>query len=103
MSFFSENLQLLRFQKNWKQSDLAEKAQITQACISQLERGVRKPTQATINKLCLALEVTKEALIGTEGVSNEREALMIKIRYASPEVLSKISEYADFIIGRENP
>ena len=102
MSHFSEYLKTVRVKNNWKQSDLAEKANITQAAISQLEKDTRKPTPVMIEKLCTALGITKQELMGTEtGDLREKEILMRKLNEVSPESIQKINEFTDFIIHKE--
>jgi len=98
MTFFATNLKKLRTDLGLKQSELAERAEVAQAAVSQLEKGVREPTPAMIKKLAMALDVEREVLIGTEtGLSKEGEVLMRSLVGASSEDLKQITEYAEFL------
>ena len=68
MSTFTKRLQVrlrrLRTAKGWRQVDLAKKARVTQALISQLEAGT-KPTPSAVHilRIAKALGVTVEDLL----------------------------------------
>jgi transcriptional regulator with XRE-family HTH domain len=51
------NVKRLRHAKGWTQHDLADEANIRQALVSEIEKGVANPTVGTIAKLAAALEV----------------------------------------------
>ena len=51
------NVKRLRRAKGWTQSDLATEANVRQALISEIEKGVANPTMRTIAKLAHALDV----------------------------------------------
>jgi transcriptional regulator with XRE-family HTH domain len=51
------NVKHLRRAKGWTQSDLATEANVRQALISEIEKGVANPTMRTIAKLAHALDV----------------------------------------------
>jgi transcriptional regulator with XRE-family HTH domain len=102
MAFFAENLRKLRTDSGLKQSELAEKAGVAQAAVSQLEKGAREPTPAMIKKLANALGVNREELTGTEtGLSKEGEVLMRSLVGASPNVLKQVATYAEFVKKEE--
>jgi transcriptional regulator with XRE-family HTH domain len=51
------NVKRFRQAKGWTQHDLADEANIRQALISEIEKGVANPTVRTIAKLAHALDV----------------------------------------------
>lgn len=69
MSTFTKRLQVrlrrLRTAKGWRQVDLAKKARVTQALISQLEAGKKaSPSVVPLLRIAKALGVTVEELVG---------------------------------------
>jgi transcriptional regulator with XRE-family HTH domain len=68
MSAFTKRLQVrlrrLRDTKGWTQVDLAKKARVTQALISQLEAGKKaSPSVVPLLRIAKALGVTVEELV----------------------------------------
>ncbi|CDR30648.1 Predicted transcriptional regulator [Acholeplasma oculi] len=61
----------IRLSKGLKQQDIAEILGITQAAASRIESEERKLDQNQIIKLCLALEVTPDELLGFEEAYNK--------------------------------
>ena len=59
----SEKLKKLREEKNLTQAELAEKANITQSMVAQIERGTKSPTVILAYELAKALEVEPKELI----------------------------------------
>ena len=57
------NLAEIRRKKKMSQFDLAEKAGVSQACVSQVERGIKNPTLGTLRKISAALGVSIKTLI----------------------------------------
>src|SRR3989338_7535945 len=68
-----DNLQTWRRRRGMSQAQLAVKAGITQAGISQLERGLREPTLRTVHKLAVALEIDPALLLRSHAASLSRE------------------------------
>lgn len=71
-------IKLCRTKKNYTQSELAEKADISISYLSLLEQGKRDPSFSTVEKLASALEVPVSMLVflGTPkeelaGISSE--------------------------------
>jgi transcriptional regulator with XRE-family HTH domain len=61
----AERLRVARAYKGWSQTELAKRAGVHHVMISKLERGVTKEIQgSTLRKLCEALEVTPQYLLG---------------------------------------
>ncbi len=54
---FIENIRLRRMVKKWTQQDLAKKAKITQAAVSQIEAGTKDPSLDTILAIAKALGI----------------------------------------------
>lgn len=95
MSEFGNRLKELRIAKKWNQEDLANAMGLTQASISQFEKGQRIPTPANINKFAEVLGVSRESLAGENDGKFEKEMLMRNIRDLTPETLRKINEIVE--------
>jgi transcriptional regulator with XRE-family HTH domain len=95
MSEFGNRLKELRVAKNWNQEDLAQAMGLTQASISQFEKGLRIPTPANINKFAEVLGVSRESLAGENDGKFEKEMLMRNISNLTPENLRKINEIVE--------
>jgi len=63
LKIFSENLRAERARKNYSQEFLAEKAQVTQKTIYEIENQKRNPTILVVANLALALEITIDKLM----------------------------------------
>lgn len=59
----AHNLRSLRFTRHWNSAELANKASVAKATVSQLERGLANPTLETLWALAQALEVPFSALL----------------------------------------
>jgi transcriptional regulator with XRE-family HTH domain len=55
-------LRELRKNKKISQGDLAKKAGISQTSLSQIEAGIKRPSEKTLEKLCLALSISEPLL-----------------------------------------
>lgn len=60
---FSNNLKYFRIKENLRQEDLAEKVDLTDKYISDLERAKFSPSLETIEKLAKALNISPDILI----------------------------------------
>lgn len=65
-SEFGKNLKCIRESLGLTAVDLANRAGLTPACISQLEGGSREPTLGTITRILDVIPVTFERLAGRE-------------------------------------
>ena len=60
-----ERIRIIRERRGWSQNELARRARVTQALISELESGKRKDvTGRTLRRLAESLGVTTDYLIG---------------------------------------
>ena len=57
------NMKRLRDAKGWSQEELADRAGIHRTYVSGVERGVRNPTATVLEKLAVALEAKRSALV----------------------------------------
>lgn len=60
---FSNNLKFFRIKENLRQEDLAEKVDLTDKYISDLERAKFSPSLETIEKLAHALNISADLLL----------------------------------------
>lgn len=60
---FSKNLKYFRIKENLRQEDLAEKVDLTDKYISDLERAKFSPSLETIEKLAIALNISADLLL----------------------------------------
>lgn len=97
MAIFGDRLKEARIQKGWNQGELAEAMTLTQASISQFEKGQRLPTPNNINKFAEVLGVSRDFLAGENEGEFEKEMLMRNLKNLTPESLKKINEYVDLI------
>ena len=71
----AQRLRVARAYKGWSQRELAKKAGIHNVQLSKLERRITKEIQgSTLRKLCEALDVTPQYLLGmTDDLDSESE------------------------------
>ena len=63
-------IQTIRKSKGISQLELSEKVEISQAALSQIESGLKKPGTKTLDNICRALE-TPESLLYVLSISDE--------------------------------
>ncbi len=97
MSEFGKRLRQARINKGMSQQDLSRAIGMTQASISQFEKGLRTPTPANLRKFAEILDMRDEDLVGETQGEFETKMLMRNIQDLSPNSLSKINEYAAMI------
>lgn len=100
MPEFGERLRRARINKGISQAELASAIGLTQASISQFEKGLRMPTPANIRKFAQILNILEVDLAGQDQGEFEKTLLMRNIRDLSPDTLNKINEYV--IILKQN-
>ena len=101
MSEFGERLRQARIDRGMNQEELAGVMGLTQASISQFEKGLRMPTPANIRKFAQILNIHEEDLAGQNQGEFEKTLLMRNIRGLSPDSINKINEYAAMIKREE--
>ena len=97
MTEFGERLREARIDRGMNQGELADAIELTQASISQFEKGLRMPTPANIRKFAQILDIREEDLAGQNQGEFEKTLLMRNIRDLSPSSLNKINEYVELI------
>lgn len=75
MNYLSSNLRFLRKQKAITQNDLADQLDVQRTMISAYEDGRSEPKLATIQKLCVILEVGLEELMEHDIENKGRRAM----------------------------
>ena len=69
MSTYSNRIKELRINKSLSQEQLADRLGVTKQAISQMERGVRKPSVPMLEALCDIFNVSTDYLLGKEDVT----------------------------------
>jgi transcriptional regulator with XRE-family HTH domain len=85
-----ERIAEIRESQGLKQSELAEKAGVTPAAISQIEKGHRVPTIPVLHRIASVLNVSLDYLVGKTGKSELEDLLQhedFKIFYRGFESL----------------
>lgn len=86
-----ERIKKRRIELGISQTQLAKKASLTSASISQFESGSRKPSFDVISKLALALEVNTDYLLG----NNYEKEISVTIEPEYAEMISIIKELSE--------
>ena len=73
---FRHNLRERRRELRLSQIDLAQRAGLEQAHISQLERGKLNPNLGTLAKIAEALDTTPSALLSTIRIGGEKNSVI---------------------------
>lgn len=97
MAEFGDRLKAAREQRGMNQKELADKMELTQASISQFEKGLRLPTPANIKKIAKILGVTVDDLAGGNHAQFETAMLMRQVKGLSPQAVQKINEFAEMV------
>ena len=92
MAIFGDRLREARLLRGMNQEQLAEVMNLTQASISQFEKGQRLPTPKNIDKFSEVLEVSREFLAGENEGEFEKEILMRNLKNLSPESIRIVNE-----------
>lgn len=83
--FFMLKLKEIRQEKGLLQKDVADILGITQQAAGRLERETRKLDQDQILKLCLALDVTPNELLGFEEAYKQYTDYLQSLTEEEPE------------------
>ncbi len=63
-----EQIRAARALIGWSQSDLADKANLSQTGIARIENGTNQPNSTTLDKICTAFDKAEVEFIGETGV-----------------------------------
>ncbi|QOR33865.1 helix-turn-helix transcriptional regulator [Clostridium sp. 'deep sea'] len=66
LMFCGKRLKHLRLTNNMKQTQLADKLQISKGCISRYELGIRNPNLHTLLKMSVVFNVSTDYLLGRD-------------------------------------
>ena len=84
-------IQTVRKSKGISQLELAEKVEISQAALSQIESGAKKPGTKTLDKICVSLDTPKSLLyilsINDDDIPKSRKLIYDKL---FPEIKKSI-------------
>jgi transcriptional regulator with XRE-family HTH domain len=95
---FGQNLLRIRTTKGLNQLKLAEMVGLSQASISQFEKGSRQPTPAIVKKIAKELDIPLEELVGEDGPEvTAAQHLMRNLKGLSPAAIEKINAIAEII------
>ena len=86
-----ERIKNRRIELGITQTQLAKKASLTSASISQFESGSRKPSFDVISKLALALEINTDYLLG----NNHEKGISVTIEPEYVEIISIIKDLSE--------
>ena len=79
--FFYKKLKILRESAHLSQKELAEKSNVSQQAISAIEKGIRSPSESTMDMLSDALGFSLvEVLSYEEDTSNSKDVLCYEER-----------------------
>jgi transcriptional regulator with XRE-family HTH domain len=95
MTKFGETLRKIRTEKGMNQQDLADKMGLTQAAVSQFEKGQRVPTPAKVKQFANILGVSSDDFF--PDPEHERKSLMRKIKQLSPIDLKELDTFVGFL------
>lgn len=79
-----------RIKKHLTQEQLAEQVDMSSSFVGHIERGTRVASLETLMKLCIALEVTPNDLLG-DDLAVERAGLPDHVTISPGELLQNIS------------
>lgn len=67
LPIFRERLLIARRRVEWTQEELADRAGVHKTDISKMERGRMLPTAPRLRRLCIALKVSADFLLGLDS------------------------------------
>lgn len=94
---FAERLKALMVQRNISQVELAEALGVSQATISFWIRGVKEPRLKKMDKLCEALQCTRNDLLG-ESTSVDYLVTLNNDEYALIEAYNKADDHTKQLV-----
>jgi transcriptional regulator with XRE-family HTH domain len=88
-------LQAQRARRNWKKSEVARRAGLSQGYVNNLETGEREPTDEALRSLAAAFEVDPDWLIAKVDTARIGPERIERIRQHVPEFLGLPRKRAD--------
>lgn len=103
MSDIGATVAQVRAEKGLTQEQLATLAKTSQSAISQIEKGERTPSFATIRQLATALEVSVADLLGVvpDKLGDEDVVHFRKRKHLSEHSKIALDEYLTFLLAKE--
>lgn len=95
----------IRLVNNMKQSDLADKLNVTQATVSGWESGRRTPDLETVRRIAELFDCSIDELLGNEKaptVEQNGERSMLDITALSPENRDRLEDYLHLLLESQN-
>lgn len=97
MNNLSDRIRLMRTAQGLNQTKLAKHVGITQAFMSELEKGKKVPSVEVLEKLCGALDCSADYLLGTTknrhtSVLKEKDNEVLSGKGLSQEILQEVAD-----------
>lgn len=95
----------IRLVNNMKQSDLADRLNVTQATVSGWESGRRTPDLETVRRIAELFDCSIDELLGNEKaptVEQNGERSMLDITALSPENRDRLEDYLHLLLESQN-
>lgn len=99
MTKFGETLRKIRIEKGMKQEDLAAKTGLTQAAISQFEKGLRVPTPVKVKLFAEVLGISQDQFF--PDPEHERKSLMRKLNKMTAREIKELDTFAGYLIRKK--
>jgi len=92
-------IRTIRRKLSLSQLELSQKCEITQTALSQIEVGLKKPSQRTLEKLCKALEIPEFLIwvlaIEQDDVPHEKQAIYNVVYPVMQDLLLQMAQPAE--------
>lgn len=92
-----QNIKRKRCERGYTQSYLAEKAELSEGHIIQIEGGFKSPSILSLARIAMALDVSSEYLLFGESKSTSLENILVLLSSLSAGDTAKIEELLSFI------
>ena len=97
-SSFGKRLKKVREQKGWSQTELADRAGLTPAAISQIEADDRQPSFKTLSSLAGALGISVGYLLGEEpALPTDLQAFFRDLEKLDAGDVKQLKDFAAFL------
>ena len=94
-----EALRLLRIFNGYKSAELAEKLELSQSYVSELENGKKQPTMEVLDKYAKVFEMKKSTLmlfaesLEGEEIKNDKKQRIARAGMKLLKILEKVGEF----------